>query len=361
MARDPQLSLTDVQWVLGHAHLTTTELYLTPTKDEVVAGGAGPPRPPGRRRDDPAPPPPAPGYDPQSLGVLFGRACDRVVKHVAAHTAGRRERDRRRRLSGAEQPAARTVSRPAGRACWPDTDADRWRTRSSADLPPFLAAASRRPSAGRRRGVIKLLRWLSTFPGETWQQRWLASGVEEHPGATWSQLAAGVAARARRGASYDAEDLSSGLLMLICGDVIRPGLAWMLTRTHRHLASCDGPHPRPGRVRPAARARRGRTGQLRAWTRRSPRPGSRPCWPARADASTRSPSATASSWSTPMRRVHARGGQKKVDFYLRLRALGIFPDDAPAHDPRLRARRRAAEHRGTGGPLPAALHDRCAT
>jgi hypothetical protein len=31
-----------------------------------------------------------------------------------------------------------------------------------------------------------------------------------------------------------------------------------------------------------------------------------------------------------MRRVHARGGQKKVDFYLRLRTLGIFPADAPA-------------------------------
>src|SRR6185437_14696428 len=30
-----------------------------------------------------------------------------------------------------------------------------------------------------------------------------------------------------------------------------------------------------------------------------------------------------------LRQVHARGGQKKVDFYLRLRAIGIFPDDAP--------------------------------
>ena len=37
-------------------------------------------------------------------------------------------------------------------------------------------------------------------------------------------------------ASSDDNDLSSGLLMLICGDVIRPGLAWMLTRTHRYLA-----------------------------------------------------------------------------------------------------------------------------
>jgi hypothetical protein len=30
------------------------------------------------------------------------------------------------------------------------------------------------------------------------------------------------------------------------------------------------------------------------------------------------------------RRVHARGGRKKIDFYLRLRTLGIFPEDAPA-------------------------------
>ncbi|MFJ1822971.1 hypothetical protein [Streptomyces sp. NPDC088139] len=31
-----------------------------------------------------------------------------------------------------------------------------------------------------------------------------------------------------------------------------------------------------------------------------------------------------------LRRVHVRGGQRKVDFYLRLRALGVFPEDAPA-------------------------------
>jgi site-specific recombinase XerD len=28
MVDDPGLSLTDVQWVLGHAHLTTTQVYL---------------------------------------------------------------------------------------------------------------------------------------------------------------------------------------------------------------------------------------------------------------------------------------------------------------------------------------------
>jgi integrase len=74
MARDPALTLSDVQWVLGHAHLTTTELYLTPSKEEVVAGVLAHHARQVERRDEPVPPPPAPGYDPQSLSVLFGRS-----------------------------------------------------------------------------------------------------------------------------------------------------------------------------------------------------------------------------------------------------------------------------------------------
>jgi site-specific recombinase XerD len=36
MAEDPALPLTDVQFVLGHAQLTTTQLYLTPRKEDVI-------------------------------------------------------------------------------------------------------------------------------------------------------------------------------------------------------------------------------------------------------------------------------------------------------------------------------------
>ena len=36
MAEDPALPLTDVQLVLGHAQLTTTQIYLTPRKEEVI-------------------------------------------------------------------------------------------------------------------------------------------------------------------------------------------------------------------------------------------------------------------------------------------------------------------------------------
>lgn len=36
MARDPNVSLTDIQAVLGHVHVTTTEAYLRPRADEVI-------------------------------------------------------------------------------------------------------------------------------------------------------------------------------------------------------------------------------------------------------------------------------------------------------------------------------------
>ena len=71
-------------------------------------------------------------------------------------------------------------------ACWPETTRSLEDTARRLAGPPFLAASSA-TSAGRRHGVINLLRWLSTFPGESWQQRWLTSGAEEHPGAGWVQ------------------------------------------------------------------------------------------------------------------------------------------------------------------------------
>ena len=36
LARDPQVPLTDVQWILGHAHLSTTELYLNTTPQDAI-------------------------------------------------------------------------------------------------------------------------------------------------------------------------------------------------------------------------------------------------------------------------------------------------------------------------------------
>jgi integrase len=76
MARDPQLPLTDVQWVLGHAHLSTTQLYLSPLPSEVIAAVLAH----HRRVPDSTSPGPAVGggpavseYRPESLDTLFNR------------------------------------------------------------------------------------------------------------------------------------------------------------------------------------------------------------------------------------------------------------------------------------------------
>jgi site-specific recombinase XerD len=75
MAEDPGLSLTDVQFVLGHALLSTTQRYLTPRQHEVVrrvlAHHADRERLAERRRTAG----PAPGYDPAALRVLFPGAA----------------------------------------------------------------------------------------------------------------------------------------------------------------------------------------------------------------------------------------------------------------------------------------------
>lgn len=204
---------------------------------------------------------------------------------------------------------------------WPATAATADQVQDRLTSGPFVASAST-TRADRRRGVVRLLRWLSTFPGDTWQDRWLASGAELRPGAEWLAAAGKVASS--RGSTV----LSTGLLMLICGDVIRPGLPWMLTRTHRYLA------PVMAQVRdPDGFAR------LTALADAEP-PDSQ--GDARI-AATRIAIMMACKGGAvidvtvgdcvelveTMRRVHTRGGQKKVDFYLRLRALGGFPGDAP--------------------------------
>ena len=215
-----------------------------------------------------------------------------------------------------------------GQERWPATAQGEDEVLRRLALPPFLAEM-KATQAGRRRGTAKLLHWLSSFPGDSWQQRWEASQAEDRPGSSWVQLPFRWLQDNGLRASSDDNDLSSGLLMLICADVIRPGLAWMLTRTHRYLAIVMAETRDPAgfaRLRELAEAGpASSTGDARY-------------------AATRVATLMACKGGLvgditvgdcvelvdTQRRVHARGGQRKVDFYLRLRALGIFPADAPA-------------------------------
>jgi len=74
MAEDPALPLTDVQFVLGHAQLSTTQIYLTPRKEDVIRRLLAHHAEQTRRAADRVAPPPAPGYRPETLDVLFGTA-----------------------------------------------------------------------------------------------------------------------------------------------------------------------------------------------------------------------------------------------------------------------------------------------
>ena len=72
MAEDPALPLTDVQFVLGHAQLTTTQIYLTPRKQDVIRRVLAHHAEATRRAAERVTPTPAPGYRPETMQVLFG-------------------------------------------------------------------------------------------------------------------------------------------------------------------------------------------------------------------------------------------------------------------------------------------------
>jgi hypothetical protein len=64
--------LADVQWVLGHAQLSTTQIYLNPLPADVIAGVLAHHR---RRADVEAVgggEVPSSSYRPETLGILFG-------------------------------------------------------------------------------------------------------------------------------------------------------------------------------------------------------------------------------------------------------------------------------------------------
>jgi site-specific recombinase XerC len=72
MTEDPSLPLTDVQFVLGHAQLTTTQIYLTPRTQDVIRRMLAHHAEQTRKAAQRVTPAPAPGYRPESLAVLFG-------------------------------------------------------------------------------------------------------------------------------------------------------------------------------------------------------------------------------------------------------------------------------------------------
>ncbi|MBV9383793.1 MAG: site-specific integrase [Streptosporangiaceae bacterium] len=122
-------------------------------------------------------------------------------------------------------PAAREAG-PAP-APWPQTvlSADEL-TRMAWELPVGSQAKERRFM--RRAGTRRLLAWLETWPGTTWQERWEASGSEAAGGA-WIQAPARFAQQMKPGLHDHGarSSIASGMSALLCLGVLRPGYVWM--------------------------------------------------------------------------------------------------------------------------------------
>ena len=122
----------------------------------------------------------------------------------------------------------------------PRVCAPRWRsTELSTDAvlarlltAPFTADIENNREAlqRRRRGLRRVLGWLGDQPGDTWQARWLASGADAMGNAGWW---APVLAWVRPRRAGDGVTVTSNLRVcaqiLVCADVIRPSLDWVLT------------------------------------------------------------------------------------------------------------------------------------
>lgn len=123
--------------------------------------------------------------------------------------------------------------RPVPRG-WPATVQLREAVQHRLSTPPFRAE-SQPTRATRHRGVSKVLDWLTDQPGQNWQQRWQGSGAEATTGSEWTQFPLKRLSDNGNCKRYDESDVLSGLLTLVCADVIRPSLAWLLSRRSHRL------------------------------------------------------------------------------------------------------------------------------
>jgi hypothetical protein len=152
-------------------------------------------------------------------------------------------------MTTAGRQEARTVATPAPAELWREARRAAW-TAARAAFPPRPAASgwpathmgrdsllrmlSRAPfavdSPGSQRWRFRAARlavaWLADQPGDTWQQRWLASGAEA-AGQGWKQDCAGWLDDRGVHVGQRLDLLSVGLILAIAADAIRPSLGWL--------------------------------------------------------------------------------------------------------------------------------------
>ncbi|WNV84919.1 site-specific integrase [Umezawaea sp. Da 62-37] len=207
---------------------------------------------------------------------------------------------------------------------WPSTSATLEEILDRIDRAP-LRAADKSAQNHRRYGARSLLRWLGTFPGATWQQRWQASRATSW-GTQW--LTAPAVWLAEQGEKPRPAEFKSGLLCLLLADVIRPDLAFLLEAAarSRHWRQAVGEHRDPaGFARLAEESRLAGSSSMQenlAFTRIA----------LMVLAKGGGVSDITVGDCLELRTVEpvTKGGSSKIVFYSLLKGIGTFPADAPA-------------------------------
>lgn len=127
-------------------------------------------------------------------------------------------------LNRRELARGRFPPRPAATS-WPATE--RSRAQVHAQLTGEPVAFNRITERTRHHGVLFLLDWLSEQPGQSWQQRWLASGADT-AGAGWRQLTTAWLYGRDQPAEWRQAAFTRALLTAISTDVVRPSLDWLV-------------------------------------------------------------------------------------------------------------------------------------
>src|SRR5215472_13947402 len=132
------------------------------------------------------------------------------------------------------QPALTVCpARPQGQA-WPATCMGRAAVSALPGWAPFAAGPGGRHPRARPAGLGMLLDWLEGQPGQTWQDRWMASGADSAGRRGWRQVPLTWLRGRGHAAEWAAEAFFGALRLALAADIIRPSLPWLVTADFRH-------------------------------------------------------------------------------------------------------------------------------
>lgn len=119
--------------------------------------------------------------------------------------------------------AAPEVSPP--RESRPAPEGARWGLNEITARSTEMLPGTKKRQMERAKDLAHLLEWLGTFPGDSWQQRWIAAGCDQ-AGTSWGQQDL---------IPYRKSLQSSAVIALVVLGVVRPSMLWLRTATPPHM------------------------------------------------------------------------------------------------------------------------------